>query len=299
MMTREQLIQKWLDHDLSKTEEEAFMQLDDYAELTKLSRAMKQVDVPPYDIDAQMASLQEAVKEQHVKTLNWKKILLPIAAILVICFGIFKFSNNQLTTVETIAAQKQTTELPDGSIVQLNANSEILFSQKNWKDNRNISLKGEAFFKVSKGEKFVVETSLGKVTVLGTQFNVQEREGVFEVFCFEGSVKVDFKGKSEVLKPGQLFSSETGLSFNSSFIDKTPTWINGKSTFKSKPYKYIIAEFERQYNLKINALNIDTSQLFTGSFPHENLEKALQAITMPLQINAKIIDSKTILLSSE
>ncbi|GEQ84905.1 anti-sigma factor [Patiriisocius marinistellae] len=298
-MTREQLIQKWLDHDLTKSEEQAFIQLEDYAELTKLSRAMKHISLPDFETELELKKLQKNIKPKTKLTAHWKKILLPIAAVLIICFGIFKFSNNQIKTVKTIAAQIEKVTLPDTSIVQLNANSSISYSKKNWNNNRNISLNGEAHFKVAKGKKFVVQTTQGKVTVLGTQFNINDRNSFFEVVCFEGSVQVNFKNTIHVLKPGEIFSSENGLSFDSSVIDKIPTWINGKSTFKSKQYKYVLTEFERQYNLKFKVRNIDTNQIFTGSFPHNNLEKALQAITLPLHINATIIDTKNIQLSSE
>jgi hypothetical protein len=61
-----------------------------------------------------------------------------------------------------------------------------------------------------------------------------------------------------------------------------PSWLNNASTFISLPYKTVIAEFERQYNVDITLLGIDSEQLFTGSFAHDNIDVALKSITLPL-----------------
>ena len=64
----------------------------------------------------------------------------------------------------------------------------------------------------------------------------------------------------------------------------TPSWLNNESTFKSLPYKTIISEFERQYDVDITLVNIDSTELFTGSFTHNNLEVALKSISLPLHL---------------
>ncbi|MBQ0740845.1 FecR domain-containing protein, partial [Aquimarina celericrescens] len=80
--------------------------------------------------------------------------------------------------------------LPDGSFVDLNAGSELTHQRFFWSQNREITLQGEGYFKVTSGTNFTVTTSLGKIEVLGTQFNIKEREKLFEVNCYEGRVKV-------------------------------------------------------------------------------------------------------------
>jgi hypothetical protein len=64
------------------------------------------------------------------------------------------------------------------------------------------------------------------------------------------------------------------------------------------PYKEVIAEFERQYNVAINANTIDTTQLFTGSFAHNNIDIAIKAITLPLHLTYSKTNS-TITLKRE
>ena len=157
--------------------------------------------------------------------------------------------------------------------------------KKKWKKNRTVNLDGEAYFKVTKGEKFSVKTNSGTITVLGTQFNVKDREHLFEVVCYEGSVRVDYNSESVILKPGNSFLVIDGVKNETENTTKTnPSWINNESAFKSIPYAQVIAEFERQYNVTFNVTDIDTKQLFTGSFAHNNIDVAIKAITLPLNL---------------
>ena len=66
-----------------------------------------------------------------------------------------------------------------------------------------------------------------------------------------------------------------------------------ESSFTGIPLDQVIAELERQYDIKIKADDIDTSKLFTGSFTHTNQKIALEAVTIPLKLSYKI-DGKTI-----
>src|SRR5690606_3871669 len=77
-----------------------------------------------------------------------------------------------------------------------------------------------------------------------------------------------------------------------------PSWINNQSTFTSLPYKDVIAEFERQYDISMDTKKVNDSQLFTGSFTHNNLDVALKSITLPLQLT-DTKTGKTILLQRE
>ena len=66
---------------------------------------------------------------------------------------------------------------------------------------------------------------------------------------------------------------------------KNPSWVNNESYFKSMPLSFVLNEFERQYNITLESQNIDTKQVYTGSFAHDDLELALKSITLPLNIS--------------
>ncbi len=299
-MKREDLIQKWLDHNLTSDELKAFKQLEDYDDLVKLSNGMQHFKAPEYNTSEALSNVMQNINtSKQPPQKKWLSIAMSIAAVFVISFGIYFFTINQDTLVNTQLAEKTTIELPDASSVALNSLSEITFNSHKWDKNRTVDLKGEAFFKVEKGSSFNVNTVYGTVTVYGTQFNVKQRENYFEVICYEGLVGVTYKGKETKLHAGESF-----LLLNGKLIEKEkelktqPSWLNNESYFKSMPYKEVIAEFERQYDVNFHVINLDSSQLFTGSFTHNNIENALKSITLPLHLTYKKTDN-TITLKRE
>ena len=64
------------------------------------------------------------------------------------------------------------------------------------------------------------------------------------------------------------------------------------------PFKQVLLEFERQYDVTIDYKNINTNRLFTGSFTHNNINVALKSITLPMGLTYNKLD-KTITLKSD
>ena len=161
----------------------------------------------------------------------------------------------------------------------------MLFNDSDWKESRQLTLDGEAYFKVEKGSTFTVNTNNGSVTVLGTQFNVNSKKDFFDVVCYQGKVRVNSNSLDYILLPTNSFRKINGSSSESSTTQLLqPTWIDGESTFKSVPIKYVITALEDQYNIKIDSELIDDSTIFSGSFPHKNLNIALITVFDALKI---------------
>lgn len=284
-MKKETLISKWLNNDLNDQELEAFKLLEDYDELVKLNNGIQAFKANDYDTSSALENVLKTVKNSKKQSTHWVKPFMRVAAILAICFSLYYYTTTIDTTITTAYAQKTTIKLPDASTVSLNAKSLLAFNKNSWKNEREVTLEGEAFFKVAKGSSFHVLTKSGTVRVYGTQFNVKQRDHYFEVICYEGLVGVTYNSQEIKLKPGDSFLIIDGKQIaKEKEIRTTPSWLNNESTFKSLPYKEVIAEFERQYHVDMTLLNIDSNQLFTGSFAHDNLEVALKAITLPLHV---------------
>lgn len=293
-MEKSELIKKWLDDSLSPEEFEAFKALEDYDDLIKMSWALKQFKAPEINTDKKLQSILSQKKKINNK-LRYFKVLSRVAAMLILCFGVYFFFMNKNTTtiVSTEIAQKTSVNLPDNSIVNLNTMSTVNFNEKSWSEKRIVKLSGEAYFKVAKGAKFDVITDEGIVSVLGTEFNVKHRDSNFEVVCYEGSVQVDYKGDITVLTPGDIFKK--GMLFKLGTIALMPAWVNNESDFKSEPFINVIEEFERQYDVKIVTENINTEKLFTGKFSHNDIEIAIKAIALPFNLNYRKTGDKVIL----
>lgn len=50
----------------------------------------------------------------------------------------------------------------------------------------------------------------------------------------------------------------------------------------------VLSVLETEYNLDLSTKNIDVNLRFTGGFPNDDLEAALQAVTIPLKLNYSI-----------
>ncbi len=285
---KELLIHKWLDGELNDDELKAFKKLPEYASYTKLSETAKLFKDTSYNVDLEYEKLNSILKnrKETKKPIQWIRPLLQIAAIFIIGLAVYYSPlYGDTATVKTLASNSTEVALPDNSTVKLNAASSIKYHKRNWKNNREVNLVGEAYFKVEKGSQFDVVTWSGKVSVLGTQFNVKQRVNYFEVTCYEGLVSVSFKGKEIKLPAGKTVKLIDGQLFEEQTKDTVPSWAKKNiSSFKSVPYAQVIHEFERQYNTKIEVKNIDTTQLFTGSFTNKDKELALKSITLPLQL---------------
>ncbi len=300
-MDKEYLIQKWLKDELSEQEKEAFKQLEDHPELTGIvvnAQYFKASEFSTVDDFENFSTRLEKNKVPVIK-LNWVKPFLRIASVFVIGLALsyfFLFDGD--VDIQTLAGQKTTIELPDASTVVVNALSEISYSKDKWKDERKVQLEGEAFFKVAKGAKFDVVTSEGIVSVVGTQFNVKQRGDYFEVKCFEGVVKVTSQNTSQLLKAGDSYRFSNGTALLGKTVYQNPQWTKNVSSFERVSLTEVIAELERQYNVKVRTENVDADRLFTGGFVHDNLENALKSISEPLSVKYSIESTNTIRIYS-
>lgn len=301
-MKEKKLVSKWLKGELNQDELEAFKQLDAYSSYLKISENAKYFKAPEFKNDDTYLTLQSTISKKAPKKTKLLpvKYLIRIAAVFVAIFSVyFLFFNDPYTTISTQIAESKTITLPDASEVTLNALSSLKFKEKSWDKNRTVKLEGEAYFIVAKGNRFSVETNQGKISVLGTKFNVNNRDDLFEVNCFEGKVHVQHLENSVDLVASTTYKYHNGKVVNEKILFGQPSWMDNRSTFKSVNYGYVLSEFERQYNIVFELENINTQQLFTGSFIHNNLDNALQSITLPLQLTYTKENGKVILQKSE
>jgi len=299
-MNREILISKWLNNDLNDQELEAFKNLEDYDDLLKLNNSVQGFKAEDFNTPTELDKVLSKIKSTKKQpSTHWIKPLMRVAAILAVCFSLYYYTTTLDTTISTESAQKTTIELPDASSVSLNAKSLLAFNKKDWKQEREVELEGEAFFKVAKGSSFNVITKSGTVTVYGTQFNIKQRDNYFEVICYEGLVGVMHNSQETKLKPGDSFLIINGKTIAKEKESRTtPSWLNNESQFKSLPFKEVITEFERQYNVNITLLNINSEELVTVGFPHNNIDIAIKNITIPLRLTHSK-DNNTIILKRE
>ncbi|QBA64825.1 FecR family protein [Muriicola soli] len=295
---QENYLAKWLNNELSGEDLETFKRSEEYASYLKIVKASDSLTPPSFDVEQALADLKkrQEVSEPKVIKMRTSGFLMRIAAAVTVLIAASIFYISTLDeSFTTEYAQRTEIVLPDASEVTLNAGSELSFSERNWDQERKLSLKGEAYFKVAKGEKFTVNTPMGIVSVLGTQFNVESRDEFFEVSCYEGLVSVKFQNKERKLPAGTSFLVIKGKIIDVQMpVTTEPSWINNESSFKSIPFVYVLQEFERQYNVEVETQNVDLNALFTGTFSNTNINLALQSISTPSQINFTLEGNKVL-----
>lgn len=175
--------------------------------------------------------------------------------------------NPVLNQVVVPFGQRHKVLLSDGTLVQLNAGSKLTFPAAFTGKTREVYLKGEGFFEVSKNEKqpFIVKTDYIDIKVLGTTFNIAayDDERILTTVLVEGKVNVSQKDKllaNDVytLSPGQgcFYSIDTKNSVVKN-VDVTEhiLWKEGLFNFKDKPLRDVVSRVHKYFNRPIQIEN--------------------------------------------
>jgi len=223
------------------------------------------------------------------------------SAAAVLFLGMLIFINTSANEELIVkAGEHKKISLPDGSEVIINSVSKLSYSVKNWQKERLVQLEGEAFFKVKKGSRFMVESANGKVEVKGTVFNVYSRAKLMEVKCTEGIVAVSStKNQTVLLKENQGVKFVSGKkemeTFELGAVNKN-LWLDGQYYFSNEHLENVFHELERQFAVKIEFSDND-KRIFSGYFSNKNLEQALQMVCNPMDLKFEIKQNAQVVIS--
>ncbi|TKG97058.1 DUF4974 domain-containing protein [Puteibacter caeruleilacunae] len=253
--------------------------------------------VPPQG-EAQQVALDSILnridESKSTKRLTIGRVVNIAAAVVLLLIGLqLVLSLGKTTEAVTRYAENSHVVLPDGSKVDLNADTKLKWNNKKFTKKRSLVLSGEAFFDVEKGAPFAISTRYGTVNVLGTQLNVYARNGNFWVSCITGKVSVSSQGKSVIITPGEKVQL-TGTTLQKTVdpnIENTILWLDGQFHFEETSLGTIFEEIERQFDVKI-IFKGDASRLVNVDFSNDKLTEALDIITIPMQLEYAIIDNQ-------
>lgn len=193
-----------------------------------------------------------------------------------------------------------TVQLTDGSSVILNSGSELSISKDFSDTHRWVSLKGEAFFDISKRtdpkSSFRVSFLAHQVEVLGTSFNINASPEVPElrVSLFSGKIKLIKDKESTFLMPGDSyeFNKSTGETsvHRQVALDNDRAWTNDVFIFESESIKEVTALLARWYAIDIVLdASVDPKESFTGILSRKkSLLQLLEAINSNNQYDYQI-----------
>ena len=228
-------------------------------------------------------------------------IFFKIAASVIILIAIsWVIVNSSYKEYYTELGDTLEITLPDNSKVLINSDTYISYSKLLWRFNRKVELNGEAYFKVTSGKKFNVVTPIAQVCVLGTEFNTFSRDNLFETKCYSGKVQIHHQNNKVILTKGKALEIDKELEksnqFTFDYINKKD-WRDGEFFFEKKSLQFVFNELGRQYNVKISISESIKERLYTGYFSNQNLEESLMNVCLPMQLEFKVIDEKTIMIN--
>lgn len=234
----------------------------------------------------QLQTILQTAPQPSIRPLwrHWGVVALFAASFV---FFVLKFYR---ITVYCPAGERLTEVLPDGSEVSLNAGSSLSYVRWGWRQNRAVTLDGEAFFKVQKGSRFTVESEQGTTEVLGTSFNIYARRAAYIVICETGKVLVTHGEQDSVyLKP-----QEKAILVDQKLQkqEKQPqelAWLEASFYFNAMPLQEVLEAIQRHYAISIKITpDLVKRYQYTGYFKQtqEPLE-TLQIITISLGLTVK------------
>lgn len=296
--TREDIILNYLIGALSKDEARAFeneLEVDKemnslYEEYREIYTFTGQVTYETSEVDAAWTAFQTKIAQPPKSySLNWFKVAASILLLAALTLGMWFFGSTDISLTSGKVVTQEI--LTDGSTIILNSNSHI-FAEKFNKNHRELSLEGEAMFKVTKGKNnFIVHTANGDIEVYGTEFNVftDSKLNFTLIELYEGSIGFSFNEEVKILKPGQrLVLSGDSLSI-SSF--KTPVgWLDMISC-QDAPLSYVMGQLKLSYDVQFKVSPRLLKERYTLNLPKNDLSACLAILNQVSGKNFTLIEN--------
>ena len=280
-MKEGQRVEQWLEE--SEDHQREFRQLKSRIELG--SKRYK------YGVFAPRQAIQKVkfpAKAYHLRILQ---VAATIIVLISSVLWVWNKSSLQETVLLSRTGKMKAFYLPDSSHVTLTGDSRLTYDSQFGKTNRELSLRGKAFFRVKQdsSKPFIVETSLIQVEVLGTSFQVIAEKLQAEVFVEKGRVKITTQDKKQesVLETGMSvkYGKKDGELMISTKEDKGEMQI---LKFDNAPLSEVIEILNEYYGSHVT-LPADYATLrITVVFKDVSLKEAIDIINRTLGIQLTI-----------
>jgi ferric-dicitrate binding protein FerR (iron transport regulator) len=221
----------------------------------------------------------QSVKKRKANT----KILLKYAAVFLIgVSSVLVFFANQ--NIITANGNTKIVSIFDGSTIKLAPNSSLSYNSVLYFFNRKVTLEGNAFFNVIPGNSFTVNSPNGEVSVLGTSFNIIDREDYFNVVCFTGKVAVKANKQEVILKPLEGFENLSNKKSKFNNASKDPS-NNSYLYLNQVPLPIVLKELSNFYNVTFNTDAVSLEGTYNGLLINDNIELALKNVLYPFNFD--------------
>lgn len=264
MNDKDKIIEEWIDHIKLDRKVETGLESMRFCILEDVHRKINT------DIKARRFSLTKLMVAASFG------LLITLSAWLAYQLD-FLHTNEKLVEMACPLGVKSTVTLPDGTTVLLNGGAKLTYAASSFgKNERRVTLDGEAFFNVKRDEKapFFVNSGLTQVKVLGTRFNVDayQSDDYVKVTLESGKVSMKVADRKEecVLLPNQqaVYDKRTNkLTRQMVNVSEVIAWGNDEMYFNDTPLEVIARKLERRFNVHIVIQSEELKQVrYNGAF---------------------------------
>lgn len=275
------------------------------------SHKMIKVDVDSawLKVHQQMKAGLENVPRKDTKTRtlipSWAKIAAIILLVTGLSLVLYQLANHAQVSVPGYALTSSDSiynhTLADSSTIIINRNSSLIVADNYGKEERRLSLDGEAFFEVTHNPEipFVVESNKTFIQVTGTSFNIQnfETDSLVEVYVKTGSV-LFFSNENEGIA---LTAGETGIYNKNTGIFTKMIQQNSNATayatrvfvFYNTPLHELFRQIQKVYNVEVvfDQPEIEHHTI-TVSFNNDDIDTILSIVSETLNLDYSFNDGQ-------
>jgi len=288
-----------------------------YFEKLKLiwNKSNQVADFEKFDVEKSLSKINSQIKvSQNIKIQKFVPYIAIAASVIILIGMFFMFKTKKIESkieiktmvLETTKNEIKEITLPDGSIVYMNENSKITYSEDFAVLQRNIKFEGEAYFQIAhnKNIPFYIYTLNATTKVVGTEFNLRaiKTENHESIIVNHGNVI--FSQNNISSNSVELTIGETAtINLKTNKIDKQINndenylaWKTGILIFTNKQLSYVAEVLSKYYKVdfEIQTPNLKDFKL-TAKYDNLSLDKIIEIMKLTLNINIKKIDNKYII----
>jgi ferric-dicitrate binding protein FerR (iron transport regulator) len=266
------------------------------------------------NLDSDKAWNKVAVR-MKTKTL-WQNHWLQAAASILFLVGMYTtIINLAVGEAESILfsnTQIVTDTLMDGSVITLNKNSSLVYTDNFNNKTREVTLKGEAFFDIERDttKPFIIHLEDSRVKVLGTSFNIKStsKDKLVSVYVSSGVVLFEYLSDTT----GTTYLSVKLLKGDKASYNKVTNqievfrgseaenldmyWLNQELVFDGIQLGKVTKILETVYDVQIDYTNEQSKTcLLTVSFKNAKIDEIMDVIATTFDLDLVKTDKKYIL----
>ncbi|MCB0806430.1 MAG: FecR domain-containing protein [Bacteroidales bacterium] len=256
----------------------------------KSTEAFSQLEKTLFADEKEIPAIKPPAKKLALSPV-WR---VAAAVTVLVSIGLLIYFMVKTPQTELVAhAGILTEKLTDGSEVTLNQQSKLTFANDFGKNERRVSLQGDAYFDVAKNPEkpFIIETDGLDIKVLGTSFYVDAgaTSDIVEVIVQSGTVELHSYGGGEVtLEAGEkgIYAKGSGnlqkvVSGDQNFL----SWKTKIMKFEDADLTTVATVIAKTYRVKIEIENPQLRECrLTATFDNQSLDDVLMIIEQTLDI---------------